>query len=92
MLVAGVKCRMEVLKSVSKALRYRLGKTHKVLLHVDKRDVVLGEKLTNTICIGGLVTRNLVAVQLRRQTSNIESNRGEFARGLRKGNAHKGEG
>jgi hypothetical protein len=75
---------MEVLDILSGALMCHVHVTYEVLLHMDERNVILSKELSNACGVGSLVTWNLVSVEDRRKASNIESCRGELARGLSK--------
>jgi hypothetical protein len=53
-----------------------------VFLDVDKRDVISGEQLSDASSVGSLVSRNIVAVQKSRETSDIVGQSVELSSGL----------
>lgn len=63
--------------------------TYEVFLYVDKRDVVLREKLSNACSVCVLVAGYFIAVENRRQACDIESNGVELARRLSKRRAQE---
>jgi hypothetical protein len=88
-LVVGIERSMEVLNMVSIMSIMSFCATYEIFLHVNKRDVVVREELSNASSVGVLVTRNLVAIENRRKTSDVESDGVELARGLGKHRAQE---
>jgi hypothetical protein len=79
-LVVGIESRVKVLRMVSIVQTIHLSVTYEVLLHVNKRDVVVREELSDACSVGVLVTRDLVSIEDGRKTSDIESDGVELAR------------
>jgi hypothetical protein len=58
---------------------------------MDHRDVVLGEERSNTSSVGSLITWNLIAIETRRATRNVEGGGGKLAGGLGNNRTNVGE-
>lgn len=72
-------------------VRVKRGVVVEVLLDVNKRDIVLGEKLAYTSSVGRLVTRHAIVIEDSRKTGNVKGESIECAGGLGEGRGYQGE-